>query len=104
MTPGKVNIIPAAILILDYGTITQSSDTKIELSLEGKDSKIKNLKVQVSCGCTSAVTREVDGKYFVSISYSSKNLGVFNKTVHFTFTQGGTNKLVKSKIIGTLNK
>lgn len=85
--------------ILNYGTITKKSDTKLELvvindrvNFTDKNINLTNVEVKPNCGCTllSKVPDKLkDGEFFeFSLEYKVKdNVGRFNKKVFFKSDQ-----------------
>lgn len=68
---------------LDYGIIKEKSNSAINIQLITDKYETYNLKS--SCGCTVPKLKENEKGYILNISYDTKRLGNFNKTVNITF-------------------
>jgi hypothetical protein len=74
-----------------------------EITLEVEDETIKSFRVSAGCtSCTKVSAKKVEDKINIKISYDTRNLGNFNKSVNF-FATREKEQLQKIKIIGMVN-
>lgn len=104
LSSDKVNMTVKGHIILDYGIIKYNSNTEIEISLKDKKNLTTNMRATSSCGCTVPVPRRVGESFFVNITYDSKRVGTFEKTVTLRVTRNNIQKNIQVKILGTVVK
>lgn len=71
------------VVVLDYGVIEYNSNSTINLQLI--TNKYETYTIAKHCGCTVPKLKENEKGYILNISYDTKRLGNFNKTVNITF-------------------
>ena len=88
------------IVILDYGTIKHRSNSTINLQIFSEKYESFNIKKQ--CGCTVPKLKENDKGYLLNITYDTKRLGTFTKSINITFINKGIQERLTIKITGTV--
>lgn len=67
---------------LDYGDIVEGFDSEIKLTISKKGLNVNKTTVNSGCGCTvPAITTKSNGDLELSISYDTKRIGKFSKTI-----------------------
>ncbi|MFK7832798.1 MAG: DUF1573 domain-containing protein [Winogradskyella sp.] len=98
----KIAIMKFKTEVVDYGTITQDSESKrLFLFTNTGDAPLLITKVKTSCGCTvpsyskAPIMPNETGE--LNIKYDTKRLGAFTKTVTVMSNAEGGNKILKIK-------
>jgi hypothetical protein len=103
LSADKVTMKVTNQVLLDYGTIKYKSDSNIEISVKDKSLEIQHVGTRSSCGCTVATPTRVGDTYFVKISYDTKRVGNFEKTISIILTtEDKKTKQINVRIIGTV--
>lgn len=86
-----------------YNTLKYKSNSTIQLSIDGC---FENIKLKIGCqACTQASISKSEGnKHTLEITYDTKNIGNFTKTVTFFHTKNGKEEATTFKIIGTVSR
>ena len=86
-----------------YNTLPYKGNSTIQLSIDGC---FENIKLKIGCqACTQASISKSEGnKHTLEITYDTKNIGNFTKTVTFFHTKNGKEESTTFKITGTVSR
>ena len=86
-----------------YNTLKYKSNSTIQLSIDGC---FENIKLKIGCqACTQANISKSEGNtHTLEITYDTKNIGNFTKTVTFFHTKNGKEEATTFKITGTVSR
>jgi len=86
---------------LYYNTLTYKADSTLLIRIEGE---IENPRVKAGCSSCTTVELGTSGEndQVFEITYDTKNIGVFTKTVFFYYRKNGIEFQIPFKITGNV--
>ena len=86
-----------------YNTLPYKGNSTIQLEVE-VDSDSQRIKIGCMACTTSNISKSEGNKHTLEITYDTKNIGNFTKTVTFFHTKNGKEEATTFKITGTVSR